>query len=850
MRAFLRNAAFVAVLIVSMPILAQTPTPADEAKLMAEYENTFAEAEKTGPKSPPLYSREYINHVLAQSGFGKISSLKHIERICPTCKLDLLYYCNTPEKGVAALKGAAFDSTSFEDPAPGYFEERFQGHSGIGTSIFIFMINAKSGTRSCLYFPRPTGADTALLTGTGAQTATAKDRPTIVPAAAQSSYTLATGSSQGVYAPLGATLVSAIKAAGGPIGVEIQTTGSQENIQRVSEGKATIGFATANMALSAVQGTDPYSKPLPINAVAFVYPSPINIVTLANRGIQTLQDLNGKRLALGGPGTSVEKISLALIEAAGIRPSPERFDFPSNSELARAMRGGEIDAFFWIGSLSDAVVQELAAPITLIDSAHVVDAMNAKVGRLYDTAPIPANTYPGQKRDNRVAAVWNILVTRDTESPETIYNIIEGMFAAREAWAAKRTEAFNLSLGKQLPDITPIPFHPGALRYFAESGITVPTQSSRGAIKAAPRTATANTGTASIAAATALSSPSSETQPSQVGAKALPQSAASTATPTVKTSQSGAQPLPQPSSPAASAAKTPQSAPAPTPSGSYATVEEAKPALNPRGEEYVKVRYSDGSHSLLLPQAKWANECIRIRKETMPPQRFKDGSVATNYTYRNACPKKVTGYFAYGGESETWAAHSVSLDPGGEGSFSHHSKGPGMYYFVACESEDSVCNNSGLLWRSRLAGKPITTSPTDVFTLAQKDNDPATMQRITKNVETANDCVSLSSNRESYSNSCSQPVSITSIYRLSGDTNWFAQITSKVGGGSSTQSMLPGGNAYNRMTYRDIQVLACYAENSACQGARTEIWDKCSTNDGCNAPAILDKHGVKARRLM
>jgi TRAP transporter TAXI family solute receptor len=109
----------------------------------------------------------------------------------------------------------------------------------------------------------------------------------------------------------------------------------------------------------------------------------------------------------------------------------------------------------------------------MIDHAEVVAAMNQKYGNLYIQDIIPKETYKGMEADNKQATVMNILVAHESMDEKTAYNIVKTILDRRDDVIAVHKEAVNFKLENQKAAATPIPFHPGALRYFAEKGVNV-----------------------------------------------------------------------------------------------------------------------------------------------------------------------------------------------------------------------------------------------------------------------------------------------------------------------------------------------------------------------------------------
>ena len=140
-----------------------------------------------------------------------------------------------------------------------------------------------------------------------------------------------------------------------------------------------------------------------------------------------------------------------------------------------AIKDGKIDAYFWVGGLPTAAVTDLAASpgikIKLIDHTEVVDKMNAKYGDLYTTGVIPPKTYPGQDKPNAISVVQNILVANAAMPDKTAYDIVKTFIEKRDELVAVHGEAASITLENQVPKNSPIPWHPGAVKYLQEKGV-------------------------------------------------------------------------------------------------------------------------------------------------------------------------------------------------------------------------------------------------------------------------------------------------------------------------------------------------------------------------------------------
>jgi TRAP transporter TAXI family solute receptor len=140
-----------------------------------------------------------------------------------------------------------------------------------------------------------------------------------------------------------------------------------------------------------------------------------------------------------------------------------------------ALKDRKIDAFFWVGGLPTAAVTDLAntpnVKIKMIDHAELVPAMNKKYGNLYVEDVIPKTTYKGMDADNKQATVMNLIVAHQNMDEKTAYNIVKTIFEKRDELIAVHKEAENFKLENQKRSASPLPFHPGAVKYFTEKGV-------------------------------------------------------------------------------------------------------------------------------------------------------------------------------------------------------------------------------------------------------------------------------------------------------------------------------------------------------------------------------------------
>ncbi|MBU3653293.1 MAG: TAXI family TRAP transporter solute-binding subunit [Limnohabitans sp.] len=299
-------------------------------------------------------------------------------------------------------------------------------------------------------------------------------------AAVAQNISIATGGTGGVYYPLGGGMAAVLsKHVPGMQATAEVTGGSVDNLKLIGTGKPYLGMVMSDAAQDALRGVDKFNgNKVPLKTLVVMYPNRMHVVSIEGKGVNKMSDLKGKRVSTGAPGSATEVMAFRLIEAVGLDKDKDmKRERLSVAESVNALKDGKIDAFFWVGGLPTAAVTDLAntpgTKIKMIDHADAVAAMNKKYGNLYVEDVIAKSVYKGMEADNKQATVMNILVSHDNLDEKTAYNIVKTVFEKKDELVAVHKEAINFKLENQKASASPIPFHPGAIRYYAEKGIKI-----------------------------------------------------------------------------------------------------------------------------------------------------------------------------------------------------------------------------------------------------------------------------------------------------------------------------------------------------------------------------------------
>jgi len=290
---------------------------------------------------------------------------------------------------------------------------------------------------------------------------------------------VATGGTGGVYYPYGGGIAKVISThIDGVEATAEVTAGTVDNLKFLKNRSADVAFALADSLDEAARGTGPFAEfgAVPARALAVLYDNYNHLVTLVGKDIETVADLKGKVVSAGAPGSGTEVSAFRILEAAGLNPAADiRKQSLGAAQSADALKDDKIDAFFWSGGIPTGALLDLASTpartIKLVPNGDVLAGLEQRFGTgVYHTSMIPKETYPGMASHVMVISVSNVLVAHEEMDEELAYRITKALFDHRDELVAIHPEAENLTLGSAVKG-SPVPFHPGAIRYYREQGV-------------------------------------------------------------------------------------------------------------------------------------------------------------------------------------------------------------------------------------------------------------------------------------------------------------------------------------------------------------------------------------------
>lgn len=303
-------------------------------------------------------------------------------------------------------------------------------------------------------------------------------------------FTIGTGGTAYTYYPVGGMIANAISKPpgsrdcgdGGSCGVPnliasaVSSRGSVDNINAIQSGLRNSGFTQSDVAYWAFSGTGTMEGKEPatdIRAIAALFPEHIHLVASADSGINTVEDLKGKRVSLDEPGSGTYVDALLIMESVGLGIDDVRVETLKGGAATEALRNGKIDALFVVAGYPAGAITELASATEI--KIISIDGEGAKA--LTDTygffaeGVIPAGTYEGIEEVKTVAvgAQW---VTSAKEDETLIYNITKALWndESRQLFDNGHAKGKAITL-ETATDGLGIPLHPGAEKFYKEAGV-------------------------------------------------------------------------------------------------------------------------------------------------------------------------------------------------------------------------------------------------------------------------------------------------------------------------------------------------------------------------------------------
>ncbi|MEO2076256.1 MAG: TAXI family TRAP transporter solute-binding subunit [Bacillus sp. (in: firmicutes)] len=283
-----------------------------------------------------------------------------------------------------------------------------------------------------------------------------------------------TGGTGGTYYPLGGSFAKIIKDATG-IEANAETSGaSAENMTTLKNGDGEIAFTQTDIASYANEGKLMFKdkKVDNIKAIATLYPETIQLVTTKKSGIKSVEDLKGKKVSIGAPGSGTAANAEQILEVHGMTLNDIKKQDLSFDESTQGIQDGTIDAAFVTAGTPTGAVEGLSATEDVVIVPIEQDKIDALIKKYpyYVKDEVAAGTY-GLKDKVTTVAVQAMLVVRSDLSEKVVYDITKAIFENLDQVTHAKGKLIKV---ENALNGVGIDVHPGAQKYFDEKGVKAP----------------------------------------------------------------------------------------------------------------------------------------------------------------------------------------------------------------------------------------------------------------------------------------------------------------------------------------------------------------------------------------
>jgi TRAP transporter TAXI family solute receptor len=287
---------------------------------------------------------------------------------------------------------------------------------------------------------------------------------------------IATGGTGGVFYPYGGGIAKVITDSLPNVEATAEVTAASiDNLKFLKQGTSDLAFTMSDAAQDALLARDDFKDfgAVPLRTLAVLYSSYTHLVTLADSGISDVAQLKGRTVSMGAAGSGTSTLGYRILDAAGLNSKQDiRPQSLGVAQSVDALKDGKIDAFFWNGGLPTASVLDLVNTPRIRARFIATDSTLPQLEKtygpsLYYKAIIPKGMYQ-QDTDVPVVGVAVLLVVSETMPEDLAHDITRVLFEKQPELAIIHPQAKVLSL-KTATTGSPIPFHPGAIRYYRDN---------------------------------------------------------------------------------------------------------------------------------------------------------------------------------------------------------------------------------------------------------------------------------------------------------------------------------------------------------------------------------------------
>lgn len=298
------------------------------------------------------------------------------------------------------------------------------------------------------------------------------------PVAAKTQFiSIGTGGTGGIYYPYGGGVAEIWSKNVKDVRAVAEVTGaSVENVKLAHKGETVVGEVMGDVAEAGFNGTGKFKdKKHNIKTLAIMYPNLLQVVTLKKSGITDIEQVKGKRISSGSPGSGTNFMAEAVFKALEIPLDSYKDSRLSFTESANALRDGTIEVGVWSVGPGTSSILDLATTHEI----HIIEFTSEQTRKIIDSnknyagVELTGGLYRGVDKAVPTIGVWNVMICQGSLDTDLVYNLAKALFEHND-YLKKIHPSAAYTTPENAVKYSPIPLHPGTVKYLKEKGVAIP----------------------------------------------------------------------------------------------------------------------------------------------------------------------------------------------------------------------------------------------------------------------------------------------------------------------------------------------------------------------------------------
>jgi TRAP transporter TAXI family solute receptor len=297
-------------------------------------------------------------------------------------------------------------------------------------------------------------------------------------AAARTQFiSIGTGGTGGIYYPYGGGVAEIWTKYVKDVRAVAEVTGaSVENVKLAHKGETVIGEVMGDVAVAGLKGLSKFKgKKHDILSMAIMYPNLLQVVTLKKSGITNIEQIKGRNISSGSPGSGTNFMAETVFKALGIPLDSYSDSRLSFTESANALRDGTIEVGVWSVGPGTSSILDLATThdIHIISFTQAQQKKILAANKEYSAVDLAGGVYRGVDKPVPTIGVWNVMICQRWLETDLVYNLVKALYEHQD-YLIKIHPSASYTTPENAVKYSPIPLHKGTLKYMKEKGISVP----------------------------------------------------------------------------------------------------------------------------------------------------------------------------------------------------------------------------------------------------------------------------------------------------------------------------------------------------------------------------------------